>query len=105
MKFNKEIGPTLSSALTIVFAILIFASIMIFTKILKQYRDTYNLREPMFIEKFGTLTEGLNTDSSIGIFWNVLILIRWIYTTLVLIFLRESNEFQIICLLIASIFF
>ena len=105
MKFNKEFGPTLSSTLTIVIGVLIIASIVIFTKILKQTRASYNLKDPAFLEKFGTLTEGLNTDTVIGTYWNVLILIRWIYTTLVLIFLRDHCEFQILALLISSITF
>ena len=44
-------------------------------------------------EKYGTLTEGLNTKTAIGTYWNVLILIRWLYTTAVLILLRDHCEF------------
>jgi len=105
MKFNKEIGPTLSSVLTIVVTVIIIASIVVFSKILKQARMNYEFKEPKFLERFGTLTEGLNTQTGIGTYWNVLILIRWILTTCVLIFLRDHCEFQILCLLISSITF
>lgn len=47
----------------------------------------------------------MNTKTVIGTFWNVLILLRWLWTTFVLIFVRDHQEIQILSLLISSIVF
>ena len=57
-------------------------------------------------EKFGTLIEGLRADYSIvGAYWNLLTLIRWTTTIIILIFLKDHNEFQILLLLMISLLF
>ena len=47
----------------------------------------------------------MNTKTAIGAFWNVLILLRWLWTTFVLIFVRDHQEIQILSLIISSIVF
>ena len=59
-----------------------------------------------FDEKCGTLIDGLRADSSIvGAYWNLLTLIRWTITTIILIFLKDHNEFQILSLLMISVLY
>ena len=80
-------------------------AIGVFTKILRSYRLQGKLDDADFIAKYGTLIEGVHTYTAIGSYWNVLILARWVWTTLVLIFLRDFSEFQIMGLLLTSILF
>lgn len=93
MKFNGEVGPTFSSVMTIVVGLGLIIAIGVFAKILKQHRGQDGLDKPEYKEKYGTLTEGFSTKTAIGTYWNVLILIRWLYTTAVLISLRDHSEF------------
>jgi len=92
MKFNGS-GPTISSVISIVIAVGLLIAIGLFTKILYQKRKQDTLDSLEYKEKYGTLTEGLSTKTAIGTYWNVLILIRWLYTTAVLILLRDHCEF------------
>ena len=93
MKFNGEVGPTFSSVMTIVVGLGLVIAIGVFAKILKQQRGQGGFEKPEYKEKYGTLTEGFSTKTAIGTYWNVLILIRWLYTTAVLISLRDHSEF------------
>ena len=92
MKFSGDLGVIISSVLTIVIPIGIVVSMMIFVKILKVRREKRRFNTKLYKKKYGTLTEGLNTKTVIGIYWNVLILLRWLWTTLVLIFVRDHQE-------------
>jgi len=92
MKFNGS-GPTISSVISIVIAVGLLIAIGLFTKILYQKRKQDTLDSLEYKEKYGTLTEGLSTKTAIGTYWNVLILIRWLYTTAVLILLRDHCQF------------
>jgi hypothetical protein len=92
MKFNGW-GVALSSVISIVVAVVLLIAIGLFTKILYQQRKQDSLDSLEYKEKYGTLTEGLSTKTAIGTYWNVLILIRWLYTTAVLILLRDHCEF------------
>jgi hypothetical protein len=49
------------------------------------------------------LADGLNTKSWIGVYWNLIILGRWIFTNLVMVYLRDYGQLQIVTLLIFSI--
>ena len=93
MKFNGEVGPTFSSVMTIVVGLGLMIAIGVFGKILQQHRGQDGLDKPEYKEKYGTLTEGFSTKTAIGTYWNVLIHIRWLYTTAVLISLRDHSEF------------
>jgi hypothetical protein len=77
-------------------------SIIIVFKVLYRYRD--RTEEPEFIEKYETLTTGLNTDSIIGHYWNVIVLSRWSITSIILVFLRNHPEYQILTLYMISVF-
>ena len=93
MKFNSGLGPTLSSVMSIVVAVGLLIAIGTFVKILKKQKNQEGFGTSEYKEKYGTLTEGLSTKTAIGTYWNVLILIRWLYTTAVLILLRDHCEF------------
>ena len=59
-----------------------------------------------FLKKFGSLIENQRAyQSTIAAYWKLLILIRWTLTSIILIFLRDYNQFQIIALLILSVLF
>ena len=105
MKFSGGVGVIFSSVLTIIIPIAILASMIIFVTILKKTRAKRQFNKKLYNKKYGTLTEGLNTNTAIGTYWNVLILVRWLWTTSVLIFLRDHQELQIFSLLITSILF
>jgi Fe2+ transport system protein B len=49
------------------------------------------------------LVDGLNLKNNIGVYWNLLILIRWSLTNTILIILRDHNYGQILCLLVFSL--
>jgi hypothetical protein len=93
MKFNEGTGQIFSSVMSIVVAIVLLISIALFVKILNKQRGKDGFDSPEYKDKYGTLTEGLSTKTTIGTFWNVLILIRWVYTTVLLIYLRDHCEF------------
>jgi hypothetical protein len=103
MRFSGDLGIIFSSVLTIVIPIALAASIVIFVKILRRTRAKDKFNTKLYNKKYGTLTEGLNTKTAIGTYWNVLILFRWLWTTLVLIFLRDHQAIQILSLLVTSI--
>ena len=54
----------------------------------KSYKED-KIESEEFKGKFGTLTEGFNTKTKIGVFWNSLILIRWTITNLILLVLKD----------------
>jgi hypothetical protein len=105
MKFSGGVGVIFSSVLTIVIPIAILTSMIIFVIILKKTRTKRQFNSKLYTRKYGTLTEGLNTNAAIGTYWNVVILLRWLWTTSVLIFVRDHQEIQILSLLITSILF
>ncbi len=96
----------MSSVMTIVIIVSLLSAILVFIKILKNQKVSgQSLNDKDYKENYGTLTVGLNTNTAIGSYWNVITLVRWLWTTIVLIFLRDHSEFQIIFLLITSIVF
>jgi hypothetical protein len=59
-----------------------------------------------FKKKCGALIEEQRAyNSRIAAYWKLLNLIRWTLTAVILIFLRDYNQFQIVTLLILSILF
>ena len=67
----------------------------------KNYRSN-SLRKNRFQKRYGTLLEGLNLNTKIGVFWNAIVLIRWVLTDLLLIFFKDIPELQIFLLLLLS---
>ena len=49
------------------------------------------------------MTDGLNTKSRIGVYWNLIILCRWIFTNSIMVYLRDYGQLQIVTLLLFSI--
>ncbi|TNV86917.1 hypothetical protein FGO68_gene12905 [Halteria grandinella] len=62
-------------------------------------------QEASLTKDYGCLVEDLNTKGLIGTFWNILTLGRWILTVAIIVVLRESNDLQIIFLLLISILY
>jgi hypothetical protein len=54
---------------------------------------------------YGTLTEGLNLRTQIGVYWNLIILVRWTMTNAILIIFRDYNYGEILSLLLFSYIF
>ena len=67
----------------------------------RHYRAS-TLTKKIFKRRYGTLLEGLNLGTRIGVFWTVLLQARWIVTHVIMVFLRELPEVQIISLLLVS---
>jgi hypothetical protein len=77
------------------------ASVITIPVIYKVMRNQ-NIESIEFKEKFGELTEGLNTNGIGGKYWNLFILIRWQVTVVILVALRSYAYLQIHLLLITS---
>jgi hypothetical protein len=59
-----------------------------------------------FNAKCGTLIENLRADNStIAAYWNLLTLVRWLVTTIILILMKEHKEFQILSFLVVSVLY
>ena len=43
--------------------------------------------------------------SIVGVYWNIITLVRWSFTILILVVLRDAPEWQIMLLLILSVLF
>ena len=102
-RFNT-ITEIASKILAISITILMIFFIMISTVILTLKRN--GLIGDIFYDKyFSTLTNSLSTKRIISNYWQVLVLIRWTLVSVILVFLKNHAEFQIICNLILSFFF
>jgi hypothetical protein len=53
------------------------------------HKNRANLNDQDFILKYGTLIERLNQNNSISIYWNSILVLRWLLTITILIVLRE----------------
>jgi hypothetical protein len=69
----------------------IFTPIIMFYSV---YKNRANLNDEDFILKYGTLTERLNQNNSISIYWNSILILRWLLTITILIVLREVRAFK-----------
>jgi len=79
----------------------LLSSLAIVWILLRNYRANA-LRKRLFTRRYETLLEGLNIDSKIGVFWTALLQVRWVVTHVIMVFLRELPEVQILSLLIVS---
>lgn len=78
-------------------------SIGIEINVIHTQKGRYHLKE--FKISYGAIIEGLNTNTTIGRYWNPLNLIRWALTIVVLVFLNQHSFAQIFILLIVSVIF
>ena len=69
------------------------------------WRNSNNIKDPMFITKFGALTDGQNTSTVIGRYWTALCIFRWQLTAYIFVFLRAYSHFQVMALLLISFAF
>jgi hypothetical protein len=67
------------------------------------YRNRFNLKDPAFVEKFGTLTEGLRGKSFMSQQWNIFLMIRWSLTAIIVVIIRNHPNFQISLLMSLTI--
>ena len=95
----------MSSVAAIVLLLACFISLPIIWKVIRMRNLMQDGSEKeAFEEKCGTLTEGLRADYSIlASYWNLLTLVRWTLTTLILIVMKDYDEFQILSLLLISV--
>ncbi|TNV86375.1 hypothetical protein FGO68_gene11153 [Halteria grandinella] len=98
-------GDFLGIGFTILTEIMIPAIVISFISIIKNARANDSLLPKEFKMKFGDLTEGLKSSSTLGIYWNVFTMMRWILTVGIIICLREHSNFQIVLLLVISLAF
>lgn len=55
-----------------------------------------------FKAKYGTLVKDLNKETFIGMYWSIIIQIRWIVTMGIMIYLRDFYFAQLMTLLFIS---
>jgi hypothetical protein len=67
------------------------------------YRNRLNLKDPAFVEKFGTLTEGLRGRGFMSQQWNIFLMIRWSLTAIIMVIMRNHPNFQISLLMLLTI--
>ena len=91
---------TYNSLLTISSAVLGHFSILIIYRCIKKNQGMLETIE--FKNKFGALTEGLNVNTRIGRYWNVIFLTRWLLTLIVMVTLRDYPQLQIMIMLLVS---
>jgi hypothetical protein len=105
LDFQKMDGTGVSSVISIVFIILSAISLIVIFLIIRKYSALKQMNSEEFLSKFGALTEGLRVKGWVCQIWNILIMVRWVITCVVLITLRDYNDMQIIVLYIISVIF
>jgi hypothetical protein len=55
--------------------------------VIHKHKERYHLEE--FKISYGTIIEGLNSNTKAGRYWNPLTLIRWALTIAIMVFLNE----------------
>jgi hypothetical protein len=104
MKFDTEIH-TASSVMSL--AILSASAIIILSMTYNLYQARKNkiLLTKDFKSRLGALTQGQRTTSFSGVYWRILLILRWTSTMLIMTLLRENFYFQIFPLLVISAVF
>ncbi|TNV86985.1 hypothetical protein FGO68_gene12316 [Halteria grandinella] len=101
MHQNESPGYIIGSILSpIIIIILGIGTVLL---ILLQYKQRNNQNSNDYIQNYGTLVQGLRSTSSVGAFWNVLIIIRWTFSVIILICLRDYPGLQVPLLLLLSV--
>lgn len=67
------------------------ASIFVMIRIIYKQRADGSIKTDEFKERFSSLIEGLRTSNFVSCYWNVLIMIRWQITVIILLFLKDWN--------------
>jgi hypothetical protein len=81
----------LSSALAVGSAAFLLYAVIRMTLIIRKNSDS--LESPEFEAKFGTLTKGLWTKSTIGRYWTVITLVRWATLCVIVVGLSDFPQF------------
>jgi hypothetical protein len=86
-----------SSVLSIVILVMLSLAIGFEMNVIHKHKGRYHLED--FKLTYGAITEGLNTDTLAGRYWNPLIMIRWALTISFMVFLNNNSVTQIFLLL------
>jgi hypothetical protein len=92
-----------SSVLSIVIIVILALAIGLEIYVIHANKGRYQLEEFKF--SYGTIIEGLNSDTIAGRYWNPLNLIRWALTIAIMVFLNKNSVAQIFILLVVSVIF
>jgi hypothetical protein len=92
-----------SSVISLVLLVTISIAIGIEIYVIRTKIGRYEQEE--FKNRYNVIFEGLNNHKFIGRYWNPLLLIRWLLTIIILVFLKETCVAQILALLVISIIF
>lgn len=92
----------LSSLLSVVIIIGANISIIALARVIYNFKAKKMLESEEFKSKYGNLTSGLNVNSTIGTYWNILVMLRWNITSIILVTLRDYYAFQMLSLLFIS---
>lgn len=80
---------TNGTALSVVTAYILLATMpiigVIMVVIISRHYKGGTLESPYFKQNYGTLTEGLRLNSFIAVYWNIIILLRWTLTIIVIV--------------------
>ena len=71
--------------------------------VIRTHKGRYELEEFKF--SYGSIIEGLDSNTKAGRYWNPLNLIRWALTIAIMVFLNEHSAAQILVLLVVSVIF
>ncbi len=77
-------------------------SIILMIVLITYKKISNSFEDPNFKEKFGTILEGVNTEKTLGLYWNAIVLIRWTLTSVIMVMLRDFYSLQICSLLLIS---
>jgi hypothetical protein len=92
-----------SSVLSIVLFVMLAITIVLEVYVISEHRGRYHHKE--FKLTYGSIVEGLKTESFVGRYWNILLLIRWAATNVTMVFIKETCTAQIFILLVTSVVF
>jgi hypothetical protein len=103
MEFDVEfLAYMCSSVLSFVLLTISVLSFLAILGVLYYNYRAKKLKKRVFRRRYGTLLEDLNLNTKIGVFWTSLVQARWIVTHLIMVFLRENPELQILSLLVVN---
>ena len=77
-------------------------SIILIIVLITYNKLSNNFDDSNFKEKYGTILEGVNTEKQLGAYWNVIVLLRWTLTSVIMVMLRDFYALQICSLLLLS---
>lgn len=102
MKFNTQSGQSLGTVLTPV--IMIGLAVGVIASFISVMNNREQLDSKAFSNRYGNLVQGLKIkEGTWAPYWNVVILVRWVLTGLVLVGLRDYGSVQICSMLLISL--